>query len=442
VTKVVKGRFELTNKYIYFYDTFSSFYTCDEQFINDSAENNSNTSPGAYFNSTSSTNNNNPNFLSATTGTTALGASSSYVGFDCSDFDVLNDLKISLTQLRDVQARRYNLRRSALEFFLINESNFFINFNKTIRNTIYKKITAMKLPNLITNSSVRTPAELLKFSDYTQKWCNHEMSNFEYLMKLNTIAGRTYNDLSQYHVFPWTLKDYVSETLDLNSPDVYRDLSKPVGILNKKFEDYVKQKYELFEDPTGTMKPFHYGTHYSNSANVMHFLIRLEPFTTLHIQLQSDRFDVADRQFHSIASTWRILYENPNDVKELIPEFFYLPEFLENMNKFDFGELQASKNKVNNVTLPPWAKSPEHFIYLHRKALESEHVSQHLHEWIDLIFGYKQQGVEAEKATNVFMYCSYEGAIDLDAITNPVERRATEGMISNFGQTPSQLLKV
>ena len=44
-------------------------------------------------------------------------------------------------------------------------------------------------------------------------------------------------------------------------------------------------------------------------------------------------FDVADRQFHSIASTWRALMENPNDVKELIPEFFYLPEFLQNINR-------------------------------------------------------------------------------------------------------------
>lgn len=36
---------------------------------------------------------------------------------------------------------------------------------------------------------------------------------------------------------------------------------------------------------------------------------------------------------------------------------------------------------------------------------------------------------------------SYEGAVDLDAITNAVEREAVEGMINNFGQTPSQLLK-
>jgi hypothetical protein len=91
--------------------------------------------------------------------------------------------------------------------------------------------------------------------------------------------------------------------------------------------------------------------------------------------------------------------------------------------------------------LPAWARNPEHFIYMHRKALESDYVSDHLNDWIDLIFGYKQTGVEAEKALNVFMYCTYEGAIDVDAISDPVARRATEDMISNFGQTPTQLFK-
>ena len=31
--------------------------------------------------------------------------------------------------------------------------------------------------------------------------------------------------------------------------------------------------------------------------------------------------------------------ENPNDVKELIPEFFYMPEFLENMNSKEFMKI-------------------------------------------------------------------------------------------------------
>lgn len=69
-------------------------------------------------------------------------------------------------------------------------------------------------------------------------------------------------------------------------------------------------------------------------------------------------------------------------------------------------------------------------------------MSTHLHHWIDLIFGYKQKGPEAAHALNVFYYCTYEGAVDLDAIEDPVERKALEGMINNFGQTPCQLLKV
>lgn len=53
-------------------------------------------------------------------------------------------------------------------------------------------------------------------------------------------------------------------------------------------------RYESFDDPTGLMKKFHYGTHYSNAASVMHYLIRMEPFTTLHIQLQSGKYVVYD----------------------------------------------------------------------------------------------------------------------------------------------------
>ncbi|CAN9498147.1 unnamed protein product [Ophioblennius macclurei] len=349
-----------------------------------------------------------------------------------------HDFKWPLSQIREVHLRRYNLRRSALEIFLIDQTNYFLNFKKEARNKVYSRMLLLRSLSLY---GTRSPQELLKASGLTQKWVNREISNFNYLMQLNTIAGRTYNNLAQYPVFPWILADYTSEELDLSDPHVFRDLSKPVAVLNERNAKAVREKYESFEDPTGTIDRFHYGTHYSNAAGVMHYLIRVEPFTSLHIQLQSGRFDCADRQFHSIPATWQTLMDNPNDVKELIPEFFYFPEFLENQNGFDLGRLQISKERVNDVILPKWAKSPEDFIYKHRKALESEYVSAHLHEWIDLIFGYKQRGPAAVEALNVFYYCTYEGAVDLDAITDEKERKALEGMISNFGQTPCQLLK-
>ena len=72
--------------------------------------------------------------------------------------------------------------------------------------------------------------------------------------------------------------------------------------------------------------------------------------------------------------------------------------------------------------------------------MESEFVSSHLHQWIDLIFGYKQKGPEAIRAINIFYYLSYEGAVNLDAITNPADRAAIEAQIKIFGQAPSQLL--
>lgn len=70
-----------------------------------------------------------------------------------------------------------------------------------------------------------------------ESWRRREMTNFEYLMVLNTLAGRSYNDLTQYPVFPWVVADYSSETLDFNKSSTFRDLSKPVGALDpKRFE--------------------------------------------------------------------------------------------------------------------------------------------------------------------------------------------------------------
>ena len=48
------------------------------------------------------------------------------------------------------------------------------------------------------------------------------ITNFDYLMQLNKLAGRTFNDLMQYPVFPFVLSDYTSPVLDLNKHTSFR----------------------------------------------------------------------------------------------------------------------------------------------------------------------------------------------------------------------------
>lgn len=57
-------------------------------------------------------------------------------------------------------------------------------------------------------------------------------------MELNVIAGRSYNDVNQYPVFPWVLSDYTSSELDLQDPCCFRDLSKPIGALNARRREF------------------------------------------------------------------------------------------------------------------------------------------------------------------------------------------------------------
>lgn len=66
----------------------------------------------------------------------------------------------------------------------------------------------------------------------------------------------------------------------------------------------------------------------SYQGTVVFYLLRLEPFTSYATALQGGRLDHADRLFHSVPETWNNCLTNPSDLKELTPEFYYLPEFL------------------------------------------------------------------------------------------------------------------
>uniref|UniRef100_A0A8C2I3X0 LPS responsive beige-like anchor protein n=1 Tax=Cyprinus carpio TaxID=7962 RepID=A0A8C2I3X0_CYPCA len=351
--------------------------------------------------------------------------------------------KWQFTEIRAVFSRRYLLQNTALEVFMANRTAVMFNFPDAA--TVKKVVHCLPRVGVGTNFglpqtrriSLASPKQLYKASNVTQRWQRREISNFEYLMFLNTISGRTFNDLNQYPVFPWVITNYDCEDLDLTLPSNFRDLSKPIGALNPKRAAFFSERFESWEDEQ--VPKFHYGTHYSTSSFTQMWLLRIEPFTTFFLNFQGGKFDHADRTFSSVSRAWRNCQRDTSDVKELIPEFYYLPEMFVNSNNYNLGVMDDG-TVVSDVELPPWAKSPEEFVRINRLALESEFVSCQLHQWIDLIFGYKQQGPEAVRALNVFYYLTYEGAVNLSSISDPMIREAVESQIRGFGQTPCQLL--
>ncbi|KJE90664.1 neutral sphingomyelinase activation associated factor, variant 1 [Capsaspora owczarzaki ATCC 30864] len=330
--------------------------------------------------------------------------------------------KYRLGSVQRIVKRRYLLRQIGLELFLNNDTSLFFAFgSQEERDRFHDQLLLQPSINV-------QPSDT---ENLTLRWQRGEVSNYDYLYALNSLADRSVNDLTQYPVFPWVISDYTSASLDLNSPSTFRDLTKPIGALDPQRLEMLQQRYDEMPEPK-----FLYGTHYSTPGYVLYYLVREAPEYMLC--LQNGRFDQPDRMFCSVAETWKSVRSQSGDVKELIPEFYSESDFLQNKNGLNLG-MRQDMSRVNDVQLPPWAKNASDFTAKCRQALECDYVSQRLHHWIDLIFGYKQRGPEAVKAANLFYYLTYEGAVDLDAITDPVERSSLEAQIHEFGQTPKQI---
>ena len=234
----------------------------------------------------------------------------------------------NISNVKEVQSRHFNLMPNSFEIFIDDGKSYFFNVftnenqQKVLRFFKYNKHKLVIIDRI---------KEFQK-GGYEEKWTNGEISNFEYLMILNTYSGRTYNDISQYPIFPWIIKDYESNEIDittiskLEQEKIFRDLKWPIGCQNEVRRKLASTK---FMENNPYYGKFHHGTHYSTSGGVAALLIRLEPFTSQSIQLQSNKFDEPDRLFSSLEDQWSLIY-NEGDVRELTPEFFYLPDILKN----------------------------------------------------------------------------------------------------------------
>lgn len=149
----------------------------------------------------------------------------------------------------DVARRNFQSRFVAIELFFSTRKTLFLNLYETeiayeLQKIIRGKVKPPNIapflgvfPSTIVNKTLINGVPLIL------AWQNRDISNFEYLMRLNTIAGRSYNDLGQYPVFPWILADYSSTHLNLNDRATFRDLEWPLGAQTEEQREVIRAKY-------------------------------------------------------------------------------------------------------------------------------------------------------------------------------------------------------
>lgn len=318
----------------------------------------------------------------------------------CSDRDGL--LHLAPGNVLSVRRRRYIIEDSACEIYFEKgngcgvDSVFFVFENEAAAREVIARISPM------------ASSPMYDLFTAQHLWRTHHMSNFDYLLYLNDLSGRSFKNIYQYPIFPWVLSDYSSSMLRLDDPRVYRDFKKPIAAMTDEKVFHSMEIFQALKD-SGLEHPWMHGSHYSNPGVVVYFQVRKNP--KLMLRLQGRKFDQPNRIFYDISASWKSLcLTSGNDVKEMIPEMYdprHGSALLHNSIGVCLG-CRSDGEAIGDVSLPAWATSVEDFLLKMNMALESDHVSRHLHSWIDLVFGVNSRGRNAEKHHNLFHYMTYD----------------------------------
>ena len=226
--------------------------------------------------------------------------------------------------------RQYNMIWQAIEMLLSNQKSVFLVFFseenlEDFFTKLRKNIYANKKP-LYPIEIIENPKKDFITKKYTEEWKKKKITNFEYLIRVNDLASRTFEDLSQYPVFPWILQNYKEKELSLEG-NIYRDLRYPIAGISEKKRIDAKTKFENTDDFPGGR--FQYGSHYLPGRAVLGYLMRLQPYTLMIYRFDSGG-DCPSRHFHILESRWQCILDECGNNIELIPEFYCNPEILAN----------------------------------------------------------------------------------------------------------------
>ena len=372
---------------------------------------------------------------------------------------------IPYTHIEFVVKRRYFFRRNAFEVFTLNKKSYFLKFSnekecdmmyqaiqkhldkyediQIEHKKIDKYIGFVNKKTYLTNTDYDYP--YMSLSKKYDKWCEWEVSTLELLMYLNIYANRSYNDMMQYPVAPWTLAEYSTSSLDFQSKLTYRELEQPMGMINVPTIEESARRREAYITHYKTLKEegepaYCYGSHYSNSLYTTHYLVRVFPFSYIKIELQGKTFDDPNRLFNHMGKSFYCAVTQKCDVRELIPEFFFFPEMFYNYNDLNLGMVKDPNTdalvKLGDVDMPLWCHNDGYaFIATYRRTLEHKHINADIHKWFDLIFGNKQR---SEEKYNIFYEESYETFEDKFNKADKDVKGYSLRMLE-FGVTPTQI---